>query len=146
MNIHNRKNLKPWLVPATLLVILAGVFLVPTVVAKVTGNTIDPVGIVADQGRKVTVTGPIAVTTGERTELRVTVTQRSHRRSGRGNHLLHRHRPDQQVGGHGSSRGPGNIRSRTGHSSRTGAQFHQRPRHRRAPVAGERHTAPRIES
>ena len=31
----------------------------------------------ADKGRQVTVTGPIAVTTGERTELRVTVTQRS---------------------------------------------------------------------
>ena len=77
MNTHTRKHLKPWLVPATLLVILAGVFVVRTAFAKVAGNTIDPVGIVADQGRQVTVTGPIAVTAGERTELRVTVTQRS---------------------------------------------------------------------
>ena len=77
MNIHNRKNLKPWLVPATLLVILASVFVARTAFAKIAMNTIDPVGIVADKGRQVTVTGPIAVTKGERTELRVTVTQRS---------------------------------------------------------------------
>ena len=63
--------------PATLLVILAGVFVARSAFAKVAGNTIDPVGIVADQGRQVTVTGPIKVTAGERTELRVTVTQRS---------------------------------------------------------------------
>ncbi|HEX5223253.1 MAG TPA: hypothetical protein VFZ59_27080 [Verrucomicrobiae bacterium] len=36
-----------------------------------------PIGIVADKGRKVMVTGPIAVTEGERTELRVTVARRS---------------------------------------------------------------------
>jgi hypothetical protein len=30
MNTHTRKNLKPWLVPATWLVILAGVFVAPT--------------------------------------------------------------------------------------------------------------------
>ncbi len=77
MNIHAQKNFKTWLVPATLLVILACVFVARTAYAKVTFNTIDPVGIVADKGRQVTVTGPIAVTTGERTELRVTVTQRS---------------------------------------------------------------------
>jgi len=77
MNIHTRKQLKPWLVSATLLVILAGVFVARSVFAKVTMNTIDTVGIVADKGRQVTVTGPIAVTLGERTELRVAVTQRS---------------------------------------------------------------------
>ena len=63
--------LKPWLVPATLLVILAGVFVARTAFAKIVINTIGPFGIVADQGRRVTVTGPIAVTTGER------LTQRS---------------------------------------------------------------------
>jgi hypothetical protein len=77
MNIHHPKRLKTWLVSATVLVILAGVFVARTAFAKILGNTIDPVGIVADQGRQVTVTGPIAVTEGERTELRVTVTQRS---------------------------------------------------------------------
>jgi hypothetical protein len=77
MNIHARKNFKPWLLPATLLVILSGVFVASTTFAKIVANTIDPVGIVTDKGRQVTVTGPIAVTTGERIELRVTVTQRS---------------------------------------------------------------------
>lgn len=77
MNIHIRKSLKTWLVPVTLLVILAGVFVARSALARVTYNTIDPVGIVADKGRHVLVTGPIAVTDGERTELRVTVTQRS---------------------------------------------------------------------
>ena len=68
---------KPWLVSTTVLVILAGVFVARTGFAKITLNTIDPVGIVADKGRQVTVTEPVAVTVGERTELRVTVTQRS---------------------------------------------------------------------
>jgi len=77
MNIHHQKHLKTWLVSSTVLVILAGVFVARTAFAKITNNTIDPVGIVADKGRQVTVTGPIAVTAGERTELRVTVTQRS---------------------------------------------------------------------
>jgi len=77
MNIHTRSNFKTWLVPATLLVILASVFVARTALARISVNTIDPVGIVADKGRQVIVTGPIAVTEGERTELRVTVTQRS---------------------------------------------------------------------
>src|SRR5262245_39464681 len=77
MNIHHQKPLKTWLVSTTVLAILAGGFVVCTAFAKITWNTIDPVGIVADNGRQITVTGPIAVTEGERTELRVTVTQRS---------------------------------------------------------------------
>jgi hypothetical protein len=77
MNTHTRKHLKTWLVPVTALAVLAGVFIARTTFAKITWNTIDPVGIVADRGRKVTVTGPIAVTAGERTELLITVTQRS---------------------------------------------------------------------
>ncbi len=76
MNIHP-KNLKPWFVPATLLLILIGVFVARTTFARISVNTIDLVGTVADKGRAVTVSGPIAVTIGERTELRVTVTQRS---------------------------------------------------------------------
>lgn len=61
----------------TLLAILASGFVAHTAFARLVMNTIDLVGIVADKGRQVTVTGPIAVTAGERTELRVTVTQRS---------------------------------------------------------------------
>jgi hypothetical protein len=77
MSTQTRKHLKTWLVPVALLVVLSSLFITQTVLAKVTMNTIDMVGIVADKGRQVTVTGPIAVTEGERTELRVTVTQRS---------------------------------------------------------------------
>ena len=68
---------KKWLVPAALLLALAGVFVARTAFAKIITNTIDPVGIVADKGRHLTVGGPITATAGERTELRVTVTQRS---------------------------------------------------------------------
>jgi hypothetical protein len=41
-------------------VILAGVFIARMVVARVAQNTIDPVGIVTDNGRKVMVTGPMS--------------------------------------------------------------------------------------
>ena len=77
MTIQSIIQRKKWLVPAALLLALAGVFVARTAFARVIRNSIDPVGIVADQGRHVTLTGPIAVTAGERTELRVTVTQRS---------------------------------------------------------------------
>jgi hypothetical protein len=77
MSTHTRKHLKTWLVPVALLVVLSSLFIARTVVARISINTIDTVGIVTDKGRQVTVTGPIAVTLGERTELRVTVTQRS---------------------------------------------------------------------
>jgi len=77
MNIHHQKHLKTLLVSTIVLVILASVFVARTAFAKLAANTINPIGIVADNGRKVMVTGPIAVTSDERTELRVTVTQRS---------------------------------------------------------------------
>ena len=77
MSIQSLRQNRRWLVPAALLLTLAGLFVARTAFARITLNTIDPVGIVAGQGRHVTVTGPIAVTAGERTELRVTVTQRS---------------------------------------------------------------------
>ena len=60
-----------------MLVILAGGFVARTAFAKITMNTIDPVGIVAHNGRHVTLTGPIEITAGERAHLRVTVTQRT---------------------------------------------------------------------
>jgi hypothetical protein len=77
MSIHIRKHFRTWFVPAALFVVLSSLFITRTVLAKITYNTIDTVGIVTDKGRQVTVTGPVAVTEGERTELRVTVTQRS---------------------------------------------------------------------
>ena len=77
MNTHTRRHLKPWLVTAGLLLAIASLIVARTAFAKIAFNTIDPIGIVVDKGRQVTLTGPIAVTVGERTELRVTVTQRS---------------------------------------------------------------------
>src|SRR5689334_1552772 len=77
MSTHTRKHFKTWLAPVALLVVLSSLFITRTVWARLSANTIDTVGIVADKGRQITVTGPIAVTAGERTELRVTVTQRS---------------------------------------------------------------------
>ena len=44
MNIHHQKHLKPWLVSTTVLVILAGVFVAHTAFARISRNTIDPVG------------------------------------------------------------------------------------------------------
>jgi len=62
---------------AVILVALVGVFIAPTVFARVVGNTIDSVAIVADEGRHLIVTGPIGCTENERAYVRVTVTQRS---------------------------------------------------------------------
>jgi len=75
MTIQSIKQHKQWLVPAAIVLALAGVLVARTVFAKIVQNTIDPVGIVAHNGRHVTVTGPISVTAGERAHLRVTVTQ-----------------------------------------------------------------------
>jgi len=48
------------LVSAAMVLILAGVGLAPLAFAKIVSNTIDPVAIVTNNGRLVTVTGPIA--------------------------------------------------------------------------------------
>jgi hypothetical protein len=126
MNTPTRKHLKPWLVPVALLLVVSSLFVARTVVAKISMNTIDTVGLVTDHGRHGTVTGPIAVTEGERTELRVTVTQRStgvvaegvifFTGTGQTNHW------ELTAGSRG-------IRGRPRHRGRTRAQFHQRPRH-----------------
>ena len=84
MTIQSIKQHKQWLVPAALVLALAGVFVARPAFARLVLNTIDPVGIVADNGRHVTLTGPIAITAGERAFLRVTVTQRTDRGGGRG--------------------------------------------------------------
>ena len=71
------KQHRTWLASATLLLTLAGVFVARTAFARIVLNTIDPVGILTDKGRRLDVSGPITVTAGERMALRVTVTQRS---------------------------------------------------------------------
>jgi hypothetical protein len=67
----------PRLPPAQLFIIFAGVFLANTSFAKLSANTIDPVGIVSDNGRHVALTGPVSATSGDRIEMQVVVTQRS---------------------------------------------------------------------
>ena len=77
------KQHRNWLALAAIVLTLAGAFIARTAFARITLNTIDPVGIVADKGRQVTVGGPIAMgdgtvlLAGETADLRVTVTQRS---------------------------------------------------------------------
>ena len=77
MSIQTFKQHRTWLVTAALLATVAGVFVARTAFARVTFNTIDPVARVSDQGRHLTVTGPLAFTAGETAYLRVTVTQRA---------------------------------------------------------------------
>ena len=77
MTIQLINQHKQWLVLAALVLTLAGVFVARTAFARITFNTIDPVGIVAHNGRHVTLTGPLAVTAGERVQMRVTVSQRT---------------------------------------------------------------------
>ncbi len=57
--------------------IVAGALLAPSVFARITFNTIDPVATVSQGGSRIRVTGPIEVTAGELCQQRVTVTQRS---------------------------------------------------------------------
>jgi hypothetical protein len=64
-------------VSTAILLTVVGTFVARTAFARITANTIDPVGLVAENGRHLTLTGPIAVTAGERVELRVTISQRS---------------------------------------------------------------------
>jgi len=71
------KQHRTWLVSAALLAIVAGVFVARTAFARVARNTIDPVAHVSDKGRQLAVTGPIAITDGEKAVMRVTVTQRN---------------------------------------------------------------------
>ena len=67
----------PLLAPVHFLFLFAGVFLAHTSFARLSANTIDPVGLVSDDGRRVALTGPVTITAGDRTEMKVTVTQRS---------------------------------------------------------------------
>jgi len=77
MSIQSRQRHSRWLVPAAILLAVAGAFVARTAFARITANTTDPVGFVSENGRRLTIKGPIAVTAGEKAELRVTVTQRT---------------------------------------------------------------------
>lgn len=54
-----------------------GLLFAPPALARIVNNTIDPVALVADHGRHLVVTGPIACTAGEHAYLELTVTQRA---------------------------------------------------------------------
>src|SRR5262245_53606595 len=56
---------------------VAGWWLTPPAFARIARNTIDPQAVVTDNGRHLVVTGPIECTAGERSFVRVTVTQRT---------------------------------------------------------------------
>ena len=77
MTIQFIRKHQKWVVSAAIVLTVAGIFVARTAFARITFNTIDPVGILADNGRHVTVAGPISCDAGDRVELRVTVTQRS---------------------------------------------------------------------
>jgi len=64
-------------VTAALVAILAGLLAASAAFARVARNTIDPVAVVSQDGRHLFVTGPVECTPGERSRLRVTVSQRS---------------------------------------------------------------------
>ena len=82
-----------------------GVFVAPTAFARITGNTIDPVAIVTDNGRHIIVTGPISCTESERAYLRVTVTQRSTGAVAEGRTLITCIEDTQQWEAHASTQG-----------------------------------------
>ncbi|HEY6131664.1 MAG TPA: hypothetical protein VIV27_06570 [Halioglobus sp.] len=65
------------LVSAAIVLTLASAWRASPALAKIARNTIDPVAIVSDHGRRIIVTGPIRCDKKQRVALRVTVTQRS---------------------------------------------------------------------
>jgi hypothetical protein len=67
----------PRLAPVQLFLVFASVFVAHNSFAKLSANTIDPVGIVSENGRHLVLTGPVSATSGDRVEMQVTVTQRS---------------------------------------------------------------------
>ncbi|HZW11422.1 MAG TPA: hypothetical protein VFF69_16075 [Phycisphaerales bacterium] len=64
------------LVAALPILVLAGVWLAPGALAKITFNTIDTTGTISDHGRRLVLTGPLACDKVQLVDLRVTVTQR----------------------------------------------------------------------
>jgi hypothetical protein len=72
----DNKNVRR-LVAASIVLALAGMVAAPALFAKIVYNTINPVATVADNGRRITVTGPISCSEFEGADLRVIVSQRS---------------------------------------------------------------------
>ena len=78
MTTQSIRQHQKWLATAAILLTLVGAFVARTAFAGIRlANTMFPVGIMADNGRHVTVAGPISSFSGDKIELRVRVTQRS---------------------------------------------------------------------
>ena len=78
-------------------VTVVSVVLTRTAFARITVNTVDTLAVVADNGRHLVLTGPIACTPDDRAYLEVTVTT-CHGRRGRGPHTHHVQRRGRAVG------------------------------------------------
>jgi len=111
MNTHIRKHFRTWLLSASLLLILVGVFVARTAFARISVNTIDPVGIVTDQGRTIIVTGPVGATAGEVGDQEVTVTQRETGAVAKGRTLIRFTGGVQQWEVHAAVRGAATFQS-----------------------------------
>jgi hypothetical protein len=78
MSIQSIKQHKKWLVPAAILLTVAGLFVARTAFARIMPNTIDPQAVVTDNGRRLIATVRSGCTgQGGSAVLEVTVTQRS---------------------------------------------------------------------
>jgi hypothetical protein len=71
------RHLKPGLVAAAAVIVLAGGLITAPTNARVVRNTIDPTAQVTENGRVLVVTGPIQCDVTQPTYLRVTLSQRS---------------------------------------------------------------------
>ena len=80
---------RTWLLSAALLAGLWFLLGSPNVFAKLSANTIHPVGLIAENGRGLLITGPISFTAGEMVHMKVTVTQRSTGALAEGTVVLH---------------------------------------------------------
>jgi hypothetical protein len=74
--IETAKNVMRFVLTAVVAASAAGL-LAPSVLAVISQNTIDPLVDLDGNGRRLSVTGPIACTRGDKLQLRVIVTQRS---------------------------------------------------------------------
>lgn len=77
MNMQLIRQHTHWRIVAASLLILGGMLLAGTRVARVVNNTIDPVAVMSGDGRSVTLTGPLACDQSQTADLRVTLTQRT---------------------------------------------------------------------
>ena len=111
-------------VAAAIVLALPGVFLARTAFAKITVNTIDPVAVVGEHGRQVLLSGPLAVTAGERG-------------GGGGGGRVAGDGDNESLGGGGAHGGVGGFCVGAGGGDGVGGDLRGERGDRRASVAGE---------